>query len=275
MSVAFAALAVALLAPPIALGERQALLGTISEQAPSTCEGDATRWGPSYYEAGFVRLVPGPQIDAAKHLAPLAGRPAVVLGAPLDGPPPARGGRCELAQARSDWVPGKNGWRVQRLPTPSVAFRVDAVHPLGPELLSAKRVSPAGGPDTDDVIEIRLVNPLDRPLTGLELTVHHEGCYGKPGSTARSVPSWALDPGDAWTVRLPAYVAEARPRGRWHAAAAITLKLHYDARIVSDLDVPLSALGVAVECPDPRAPAADDGAEAIEAPPQQKKGPAR
>ncbi|MCB9551501.1 MAG: hypothetical protein H6705_06390 [Myxococcales bacterium] len=219
-----------------------ALFGVVTEQAPLHCDRGAPgdppteRWGAPYYEIGFVRLV-----DPAFDPKPLVGRPVLALGTPRDGPAPDRPDNCLAHQMRSDWIYGKSGIRVRRTHPPHTAFHPSSVTPLGAEVLSAHR--------TGDQIEITFHNPLDRPLTDLVLTLHHEGCYGKPLAAERAAATPALPPGEAFTARLPAIVDIEGRRGTHHAAAAVTITATGEA-VGFDLDVPLAALGAAVACPD-------------------------
>lgn len=259
-----AMLSVALLAaPPIEVGDRHALVGVVTEQAHLSCEGAEQPfaggqevWSDPYHELGFVRLVPGAGVDAAS----AEGRPVVVLGAPAAGPTPARPMGCDMMQMRDDWVYGKSGMRLRRGSPPHVAFRAEALHVVA-DLLVAERV--AGATPTEARVQITLRNPLDRPLKGLALTLHHEGCYGKPGTTAETARRETLAPGARWTVSLPAFVDRKQGRGRWHAASSITLDAAAE-RVAFDLDVSLRSLGVEVDCRQTRRPPEVPG-------PQQQK----
>lgn len=261
-----AMLSVALLAaPPLSIGDRHALVGVVTEQAHLKCVGGDGPfgggdevWGEPYYELGFVRLVPGAGVDPAAAV----GRAVVAVGAPADGPAPARPTSCHMMQMRDDWVYGKSGMRVRRGAPPHVAFGAEALHVV--ELLAADYTR--GPTPADDRLHVTLRNPFDRPLTAVALTLHHEGCYGKPGSTAETARREALGPGEAWTVALPAFVSRAQGRGHWHAASAITLDATA-ARIAFDLDLPVRRLGVEVDC--------DRAREAADGPalPQKKLGP--
>lgn len=249
-----------LLAPPsIPLGDGAALVGVITEQAPLGCKGDLSNpeevWGAPYYEAGFVRLVPDDGVSPAD----LVGRPAVVLGAPLPGPAPARSGGCLPRQMRSDWILGKHGVRIARGTPPHVAFRAAKLVALD-GLVAVERApgeaAEGQAAGTADTLSLTVRNVFDRPLKDLTLRVHHEGCYGKPGSTAAEAKRAALAPGEVWTASLPAFEArQRRPHpardGEWHAARSVTLDAGGE-RIAFDLDVPLSSLGVSVVCPDER-----------------------
>lgn len=250
---------IALLAPPtVPLGDQHALIGVVTEQAPLGCEGDLSQpkevWGPPYHEAGFVRLVPA-GADPAKH----TGHPVAVLGAPLPGPAPDRSHGCLPMQMRDDWIYGKGGMRVARTTPPHVAFRAAAIHRIE-GLVTAERIpaKPADGAadGTRDTLAITVRNVFDRPLEDLTLTVHHEGCYGKPGATASKARRALLKPGGTWTATLPAYEARSRTphparRGEWHAARAVTL-VGGGPRTAFDLELPLSTLAIEVPCPGRR-----------------------
>ncbi len=267
-----ALLAIVLAAPPIELGERHALVGVLTEQGHLQCKGgDGTPWGGGeevwtdpYHEVGFVRLVTADS-KAAAHVGALV----VALGAPAAGPAPARPSGCNAMQMRSDWVYGKSGMRVKRTTPPHVAFAAAEVRPLD-GLLGVERIAQPRGP-TGDTLKITLTNPFDRPLSALALTLHHEGCYGKPGATAETGHRATLAAGERWTVELPAFVNRKQGRGRWHAAAAITLAAKGE-RIAFDLDVPLGTLGVAVACKETDL-APQDGMQTP--PPQQQRKKSR
>lgn len=250
---------IALLAPPtVPLGDQPALIGVITEQAPLGCEDDLNApkevWGPPYYEAGFVRLVPA-GADPADH----AGHPVAVLGGPLPGPAPDRSQGCQPMQMRSDWIYSKNGMRVARTTPPHVAFRAAAIRRLQ-GLVTAEHIRAArvrgDAEHIGDSVAITVRNVFDRPLEDLTLKLHHEGCYGKPGATAATARRALLKPGETWTATLPAYEARTRKphparRGEWHAARAITL-VGGGARTAFDLELPLSALAIEVPCPGRR-----------------------
>ena len=242
-----------LAAPPITPGEGHLLVGVLSEQGHLDCKGgespaDEARevWRDLYPEVGFVRLVPPAGFD----MDGLRGALVVARGTPAAGPAPARPMSCWMMQARSDWLYGKSGIRVRRTSPPHVAFEARAVEPLK-TLLTAERRTGAESP-FGDTLRITLANPFDRPLKGLTLTLHHEGCYGKPGTTARAATRAALAPGASWTVELPAFMNRKQGRGQWHAAAAITLEAAGE-RIAFDLDVGPGQLGVDVACEELRA----------------------
>ncbi len=221
-----------------------ALFGLLTEQAHLSCAGidpndfdDEGTWSRPYHEVGFVRLV-----DPAFDATPLTNRPVLVLGTPKDGPPPARNHPCHAFQARSDWAYGKNGNRLRRQIPPHVAFHPTSVTPLGPDVLRARRLG--------DQIEVTFRDPLDRPLTDVLVTLHHEGCYGKPMTAERDAAHPRLAPGDVFTARLPAIVDRGEPdRVRRHAAHSVAITATGE-RVAFDLDVPLAVFGAAVECPD-------------------------
>lgn len=230
------------------------LVGVLTKQAQKQCvAGEAEpRWVNPYWEVGFVRVEPTPGVD----LAALEGRPVVVEGhsealAPL--PTVAHTGPCMVPQMRDDWQEGPAGMRVRR------SFPVLRAPGQGsvPEEPKGLRVTTARGFDglaarvDGDALEVTVTNPLDQPLAPLAIVVHYEGCYGKPGSTARRHEVATLAPGKSATARFPLLDEDGERGSGGHVHAAYSVELQAPAGPARfDLDVSVRQLtGAAVRCP--------------------------
>jgi hypothetical protein len=82
--------------------------------------------------------------------------------------------------------------------------------------------------------------------------MHYEGCYGKPGSTAKESQSVTLQPGERLEHEFAGL--DAPDPKRVHRAAALVLEIAgsegpAEATVWTDLDVSLTKLGVRFECP--------------------------
>lgn len=227
--------------------EAAMLVGVVHAAGTRVCrEGQPEAWLDPHMEIGFTRLVSGAPIAAGSlptiaHGQVLASAPAAPVAAPADAVP------CPQAQMRSDWVESPDGFRVRRGDGPGIAaFEVARTEPF-----EGLRVALAG-----DELELRLVNTLPRALAGpVTVSVHYEGCYGKPGTTTRTLVAEAgLEPGAELSGRLPSHAREERVRGRGHdetaihAADSVSIEARGDD-IHFDFDVQLDALGAAVTCP--------------------------
>jgi len=149
---------------------------------------------------------------------------------------------CPPMQMRSDWTETPRGMRITREPRPSIShFELSAVRPLH-EL----QAHPEG-----DHIVVTLLNPIPVALRDVELHVHYEGCFGKPGSTIETTEIGELAVGALASARVPRHVTKsgARPGRESFRAFSVQLVAEGD-RVFVDLDVGLGALGVESECPD-------------------------
>jgi hypothetical protein len=221
------------------------LVGVLSEQHSRRCGPDyKEEWIDPHLEVGFVRLLTArPQAHRT-----LLGKMVVARGAPATSPPPSivHRGPCPAAQMRSDWVWSKSGARIRRPVGPSPA----------PAVLSAATVERFDGlevtPSPTDV-RIRFKNTLKRDLRDVTLTLHYEGCYGKPGTSAESRKLSTVRAGQEVTVSWPLVAKRGMVRGReaFNAAysvqvSSITPGVHFD------LDWKLDPRGLPVGCPSRR-----------------------
>jgi hypothetical protein len=157
-----------------------------------------------------------------------------------------------MMQMRSDWVTTPRGTRVQRTHAPIAHFQATSVRRLD-ELTVARE---------GDEIVVSFTNPLPFALAQVQLELHYEGCYGKPGSTSRASKAHTLEPGQTLTDRFGVFVEQAHagprkggPSARQHLANALVLRLGEqdvpgDAAVHADLSVELGDLGIDLECPE-------------------------
>ncbi|MCC6523470.1 MAG: hypothetical protein IT373_12500 [Polyangiaceae bacterium] len=242
--------------PPSPLGSEAAseapwagesvLLGVVHEQGTAYCT-DRARNDPHFtarfFSAGFV-----PLLGALDAVRALHGRPAVLFGRPSTRPPapeiriPEPHVDCMPIQARSDWVPSPDGILVRRDAGPALAgFEVRAARPFAG--LAAKLAGTG--------VRVAVDTPLAVPLASLALVAHYEGCYGKPGTTSRTVGLGDLAPHGHAEAAVEVFDVEAdAPQGRSdHVLASLALHAATEG-IYFDLDVPVRALGLDLECPE-------------------------
>ncbi len=239
------------------------LVGVLTQQFREVCKGEmSSEWVDPFWEVGFARVsLP----DDAKPEV-LKGQPVVVSGkVPPDvkyGPRHPDGTGCVMMQARSDWVVGKEGIRMVRgYPEGAVlvsSFSADTLKPfsgLEASLVvnSMKPVASLGNhPDPEEIV-VTFTNTLDRPLEKVQMWVHYEGCYGKPGSELKSHDAGTVAPGGKVTARFPVIVLAERVRGEASPQAHLAWSVQVTTSstdTVMDLDVGLPSLGVTVTCPD-------------------------
>jgi len=182
------------------------LVGQLTLQHTRKCEKGVEEWVDPHYEIGFVRVV-------GENLAPLEGKLVVAEGevTEIPVPPVVRDGSCPVPQMREDMVESKGGMRRRRGRNPMNGFRISKIRPFGG--LSARR-------DGDEV-EVRFTNELGRSLP-IQITLHYEGCYGKP-NTAQRVDNLTVEAGKSATVRFPVRVEQqgATPDRAIHAASTV------------------------------------------------------
>lgn len=196
---------------------------------------------------------------ADEQLEPLMELPVLARGrsgAPPDRPPlEVEPMDCEDMQMRSDWVNTPRGIRVERSRSPLQHFYATSVRRLD-ELTVAL--------EGDEVV-VSFTNPLPFALAQVELELHYEGCYGKPGSTSRTSEAQTLEPGQTLTHRFvviaeqdqpgPRKVGKGGKAAREHLASALVLNLGDQdvpngAPVHADLAVEFGDLGLTLECPD-------------------------
>jgi hypothetical protein len=168
---------------------------------------------------GSLNIMPAPGLDASEHLGQLVlvtGRKSGSLYSALKdlGPVPSDYGRAiPMAQMRSDWVSPEGGYRTTRakLETLPVFFAktVRTVN-LGEEITQ-----------TDETTQIRLTNPFNIPMTGLDAQVHYEGGPGKPMPTMRPL-DLNIPAGGTQTLTIANIVEE--PAGRQQVMSKFRLQ---------------------------------------------------
>lgn len=226
-------------------GEAIIAVGVIHQDGQRICDGRGhEQWVDLRYEVGFTPLV----VDEGRtqDVSQLHKRAAIVFGH-VQEPPPANPvpstGECPLYQMRSDWVVTAEGIRIPRGSRAAVGIAVERIVPF--EGLAIERAG--------DTLKLALTNALEVPLADkITLTLHYEGCFGKPGSTVRSeIRDGELAPGDTWRVELPAFVEDPTgPDGR-QLFRADSIELHAEGKGVAfDFDAGFHEIGAeGVPCP--------------------------
>lgn len=232
--------ALTLSAPPH--GEPVTVLGRMTEQGQKLCKKDwQVEWVDRHMQVGFVRVI-GELKKLKKHQGRL-----LMLEGTVDTQFPIQAvthqAECPIPQMRSDWVEGYQGTRVRR--NASLPFAMIRMTRATPVQLTAK--------SEGKTIDVSFTNPLKTPMTGLTVTIHHEGCYRKPGSTSASKTFKTVKPGETVTMTAPRIIDSQQTRRRGHhAARAVTLQASHANSVYLDVDVPLRDLGVIVPCPNRR-----------------------
>lgn len=232
-------------APP----SQRFLVGELVEDGVQRCLADYKHdWVNLYHSVGFTPLKPAAGVD----LKPLEGALVVVEGhvdpAGLGRMAPVKHeGPCPMMQMRSDWVQTKSGMRVNRPGMGTVAGA-----------FVAKQVSRWDGLKVTrkgDVLSVSLRNTFAVPLSDVRVTLHYEGCYGKPGSTSETVTAATLAPGKALSGTFGAFKELGEhPSGRQlHAASSIQVRVGSDV-VAFDFDYDVSSAGVDVSCKERKGP---------------------
>ncbi len=227
-------------APPTARPGEITLIGVVGQHGFESCTPTGERtWLHVTPTIGAVRVGGVPQQEAARWM----GQPVVAFGRVATAPAVAalELTPCPPMQMRSDWVSTPQGIRIQRGSSPDFSyFEVRQLRALTE--LTARR-------DGDEVV-VTWTNPLGDAATDLQLTLHYEGCYGKPGTDARDERWPRIDVGQAVTARWPSSTdAPTTRRGTpLHVARSVSVTASVEG-VVFDLDVPLRVLGVSLDCP--------------------------
>lgn len=237
-------------APEVAApeGEGLELVGMVHEGGVRTCDASGKEfWGDSYWAVGFTPVVHDDALG--ERLASLEGRIVRVEGVVTEAAPTIHGGQpppsdampCPELQMRFDWELWPKRIRSRRGDEPDVGtLHLRAVEPIEP--LQARV-------DADAVV-FGLTNPLSAPIRDAKLIAHYEGCYGKPGTASQPRPLGTLEPGaSVGDISVPRIEQHEGPRGHDHRLSAVRVRGEVDGAAL-DLDVPVSSLGVTVECPD-------------------------
>ncbi|MEM7154371.1 MAG: hypothetical protein AAF799_16105 [Myxococcota bacterium] len=180
---------------------------------------------------------------------PLMDQPVVALGEPQYTSPRKTTAAdddavpCPPMQMRSDWTPTPRGMRIDRRPAPMAQhFEVAAVRPL--HELSIK---PEG-----EFVVITLNNPVAIELRDVEMRVHYEGCFGKPGSRVETSEVGVLAPLAQISTRAPKLLEGSGPPGRSTFRAHSFQLVARGEAVTIDLDASLSAMGIDNQCPRKR-----------------------
>ncbi len=209
------------------------VIGTLSEQGTRRCTGKPkSEWVDRHFELGWVRLV-----GKAHGAASIKGQVAMARGRKVRRPRPPKvvhKGRCPGPfQMRSDWTIGMNGVRIQRGIAPVAAIATSAVMPY--RGIVVKRAGPE--------IAVTLRNDTKAMWPDVTVSMHYEGCWGKPGSTARRRLVSMVKPGESVTVRFATHA------GFGLAMRAATVRLDGSGGpVVFDLDIDLADVGARVKC---------------------------
>lgn len=225
---------------------RVVLLGLLTRQFRQVCEPrekgglpDQVKWVDPRLEVGWVPLVG--DVDAATDA--LVGKLVLVEGAagsaadvrwPADALP-----GCGLLQARSDWVAGKDGIRLRRDRSPA-ARAIPALRPAAAREYTGFSVRRVG-----ERIRVHFQNDTGQVIRRFVMTLHYEGCFGKPMPESVENAAGDIGPGGSVDATFPAVLWKTDgPTSRRHYAAH-SVRLDGDGAVVFDVDVPTPR----VECP--------------------------
>ncbi len=219
------------------------LLGVVGQHGIAHCPGGGydRQWLAVRPVVGRVGLS-GPPDEV---LEPVMDHPVVAIGTPISAPerPPldTEIEPCPPMQMRDDWRETPRGMRIARQPGAGIDhFEVSAVRELY-ELRAQL--------DGDHVV-VTLHNPVPVALREVELRVHYEGCFGKPGTTVEVSKVGPLGVGAQTSTRVAQIITRSgdRPGRNTYRASSVQLVAEGEAVFI-DLDAGLSSLGATVECP--------------------------
>jgi hypothetical protein len=194
--------------------------------------------------------------DASSDLDGLMDQPVLARGsagpAPERPPPSIEPVPCTIPmQMRSDWVNTPRGIRARRTSRTSAGhFHLTSVRRLDELKLEA----------VGEHVVASFENPLPFALTGVQLRMHYEGCYGKPGTRRLESETATLQPGEVLKHEFPRYAEQDQPgfrkgdrQVRQHHVAALELAIAggegpAEAKVWADLAVSLAWLGVDFDC---------------------------
>jgi hypothetical protein len=210
------------------------LVGVLSEQLSRKCLASGEEsWVDPHEEVGFVRLVPGKSLGPTIARRGLRGKIVIVRGRPrpdLRAPAVKHEGRCPEAQMRSDMVPARDGMRLRRGDGPALAgFEARRVEAFGGLAVALERGE----------LRARFRNTLGRELTDLTLTMHYEGCYGKPGATSETRRFARVRVGEEVSGTFATLASTSRQAGMKRTAG--TFRAHH---VASSLEVRARTAGV-------------------------------
>lgn len=228
------------------------VVGFLVQQYEEKCDDKFNQeWVNPHFEIGLVKVeeVEGVELDA------FVGKPVVATGRVGDKAGAARpemgGYSCVPQQARSDWLFNKGGIRLIRALQPKSAWvshftveKIERLHGLTVEL-------------DGDEIQVVFENNLGAELPDLLITMHYEGCYGKPGAPNVKRSFFSLKSGKKATARFPVHHvvgddADGTRRGRtMHVAHSVQVAAG-SPTVLLDLDVPVWHFGkkLNLTCPE-------------------------
>lgn len=234
-------------AQPVPSGDRIVVVGMVHEGGARSCdEAGNESWHSLYWAVGFTPVVHGDGVG--KTLASLEGRIVRAEGVRTNADvtlhggdaPPQSGMLCPMMQMRSDWELWPHGMRSRRGDEPGIG----GIHVTAVDAIEPFRARVRG-----DEVHFGVTNPFDAPIRDATLIAHYEGCYGKPGTASERRPLGTSESGASLDdIPVPRIERHDGPRGRDHRLSAVRLRGEVEGGVL-DLDVPVSSLGVTVECP--------------------------
>ena len=220
-----------LLAETVRPTQEFSLVGLLTRQGERQCtaSGDV-RWLHPRHEIGFVRLV-----SEGVSLADYEDRIVIATGDVVPAPhryPVVQRGVCPEMQRRMDWVEGPGGIRIR--------------HGVGPRIpgFLVRRVRAFDGLTVareGSELVVTFTNPLPETLIDVVLTMHYEGCYGKPGAMTQEMAFHRLRPKQRALAHFPLVgrIAGGSPGREVHRAWSIQVQGSAEDAAF-DLDVPVN-----------------------------------
>ncbi len=227
-------------------------LGFVSQTGVEHCASEfEPTWLAVQSTLGFISTS-GQSLDA------WMAKPVLATGQAIPAPklelaPETTPKPCPIMQMRSDWVNTPQGLRIDHQGHPAIEhFFVSSAEPLTQLVVTRE----------GDELVVEFTNPLPFELAEFAMTIHYEGCYGKPGSTQQSRAAKPLAVGERRTERFPmlaeqtsAEIGERKggPAAHVHLAKSLELSAKPGPGAPTlhvDLDAPFAAFGVSLECPD-------------------------
>ncbi len=223
--------------------ELSVLIGIVHDAGDLHCDPqtpDESQWVNPYFQVGFTALKLAGEV--APEISAHVRKPVILHGRPTAASVLERrvehdATSCVQYQMRSDMVRAPEGIRILRDTAMSANFEPQRVTEFG-----ALEVSGAG-----ESLKFALTNPLHVPLTApLEVVLHYEGCFGKPGArTVSKSRSGTFESGAIWRFDAPRILED----GRKYRLASAQI-IYSDPKVHFDFDAQLSELGVeGVACP--------------------------
>ncbi len=230
----------------------ETMIGLLTVQYDQKCvgaDGTDVEWVNPHLELGFSELT-NPVDDAATKMTDKVvmlkvdqskGKPKMLPSDPM-----AFAFSCVPMQMRSDWVPAKGGIRINQ----GLSFGGRWTGIVAKEFKVLNLISlKSSGPD----VLATVTNDSGITLEKLSVVFHYEGCYGKPGSLSESRELGTMKPGEKKLVKAPAVTYGKRVRNSDRLSAHTLRSIQLQSQtpgVVVDLDMPVTPLGIVVECPE-------------------------